>query len=46
MPLKKGSAGRSKKGIAANIRAEIRAGRPRKQAVAIAYRVAGKRRKR
>jgi hypothetical protein len=33
MPLKKG---RSKKVIAHNIRTEIRAGRPRKQAIAIA----------
>lgn len=39
MPLKKGS---SKKTIAANIRAEIAAGRPQKQAVAIAYSVARK----
>lgn len=42
MPLKKGS---SKKTISANIRAEVRAGRPVKQAVAIAYRIAGKSRK-
>lgn len=45
MPLKKG---KSKKVIASNIRREIRAGRPRKQAVAIALRTAGvpKKRKR
>jgi len=43
MPLKKG---KSKKVISANIRTEIRAGRPQKQAVAIAYRKAGKARKR
>lgn len=42
MPLKKGSAGRSKKGIASNIRAEVRAGRPARQAVAIAMRIAGR----
>ena len=34
MPLKKGS---SQKAIQANIRAEIAAGKPPKQAVAIAY---------
>ena len=43
MPLRKGTKAKSKKGIAANIRTELRAGRPQKQAVAIAYRLAGKR---
>lgn len=42
MPLKSGS---SKKVIAANIRTEIHAGKPQKQAVAIAYSKAGKSRK-
>lgn len=43
MPLRKG---RSQKVISSNIRTEIRAGRPRKQAIAIAMRKAGKARKR
>ena len=42
MPLQKGS---SKKVISANIRTEMAAGRPQKQAVAIAMRQAGKAKK-
>jgi len=42
MPLKKGS---SKATIAANIKREVKAGRPQKQAVAIAMNAAGKSRK-
>lgn len=42
MPLKKG---KSQKVISQNIRTEIEAGRPRDQAIAIAMRKAGKKRK-
>ena len=39
MPLKKGS---SSKDVASNIRTELAAGKPKKQAIAIALNVAGK----
>ena len=42
MVLKKGS---SKKVISQNIRTEIKSGKPRKQAIAIAFNKAGKSRK-
>jgi hypothetical protein len=42
MPLKRG---KSKKVIAQNIKTEIKAGKPKNQAIAIAYAKAGKRAK-
>jgi hypothetical protein len=42
MPLVKGRKAKSKKNISKNIAAEVRSGRPVKQAVAIAYSLAGK----
>lgn len=37
MPLVKGKAAKSKKGFSENIKKEMKAGKPQKQAVAIAY---------
>jgi len=37
MPLKKGAAARTKAGFSDNVKAEMHAGKPQKQAVAIAY---------
>jgi hypothetical protein len=37
MPLVKGKAAKSRKGFSENIRREVKAGKPQKQAVAIAY---------
>lgn len=42
MPLIKGEKAKTKKGISENIRREVKAGRPVKQAAAIAYSKAGK----
>lgn len=41
MPLVSGKAAKSKKGFSENIRREMEAGKPQKQAVAIAYSKAG-----
>ena len=37
MPLKSGKAAKTRAGFSSNIKAEMRAGKPQKQAVAIAY---------
>ena len=42
MPLVKGEAAKSKKGFSENVKREMEAGKPQKQAVAIAYSEAGK----
>lgn len=42
MPLVKGTAAKSKKGFGKNVSTEMKAGKPQKQAVAIAYSVARK----
>jgi hypothetical protein len=45
VPLKKGNRARGKKGVSSNIKTLKREGRPQKQAVAIALKLAGKSRK-
>lgn len=45
MPLVSGKAAKTKKGFSENIRREMDAGKPQKQAVAIAYSQAGEKRK-
>jgi hypothetical protein len=45
MPNIKGKAAKTKKGFKKNIEIEIAAGKPQKQAVAIAYSLAGEKRK-
>lgn len=45
MPLVKGKAAKSKKGFSENVRREMDAGKPQKQAVAIAYSQARKKKK-
>lgn len=45
MPLVKGAKAKTKKGFSENIRREMHAGKPQKQAVAIAYSEAGEHKK-
>lgn len=45
MPLVKGAKARTKKGFSSNVAAEMRAGKPQKQAVAIAYSEAGEKKR-
>lgn len=45
MPNIKGKAAKTKKGFSENVRNEMNAGKPQKQAVAIAYSEAGEKRK-
>lgn len=45
MPLIKGKAAKTSKGFSANVKQEIKAGKPQKQAVAIAYSMARKKNK-
>lgn len=45
MPLVKGKKAKTRKGFSENVRREMEAGKPQKQAVAIAYSEAGEKRK-
>jgi hypothetical protein len=45
MPLVKGEKAKTKKGFSENVRREMHAGKPQKQAVAIAYSEAGEHKK-
>lgn len=45
MPLVKGAAAKTRKGFSANVKREMEAGKPQKQAVAIAYSEAGEKKK-
>lgn len=45
MPLVKGKEAKTKEGFGKNVGAEIRAGKPKKQAIAIAYSEAGESKK-
>ncbi len=46
MPLIKGAKAKTKKGFSTNVKREIEAGKPQKQAVAIAYSESGEKKKR
>ena len=45
MPLVKGAKAKTKKGFSENVKREMEAGKPQKQAVAIAYSEAGEKKK-
>jgi hypothetical protein len=45
MPLVKGKAAKTKKGFSENVKREMEAGKPQKQAVAIAYSESGEKKR-
>jgi hypothetical protein len=45
MPLVKGEKARTKSGFSSNVKAEMKAGKPQRQSVAIAYSEAGEKKK-